>query len=452
MKNTSKALLPLLPTLMILASASAYAQDAPTPTDSSQAPAASEGILPVPDYTGDWTERPALTGDWGGLRQKWAEKGFTFQLDWYQVYQDVVNGGVEEGGESATNLDYRMTFDLMRMGLVPGAVLSVRAQSRWGNTVDGTSGLLLPVNTYSFFPYSPDPGEDIDITVTELNWLQFLSDQFGVVLGKITTMGSSNEFMGGEGRSQFMNFQFMFSPVVAQLAPYSTLAAGALWLPNKSVTVSSNLLNTTDASTTSGFDDIGEGTTWATNISYLGSLNDLPGGGTVGFYYGFDGEFAGVGGINIPPGGGVTVDTESTSWALNWSGWQYLFAEDSGTPVDPSNGRQDLQGLGTFLQVGIGDHGTNPVSWSIAGGLSGRGSIPGRDDDTWGAGYFFNDLQDLDLGAVVELDDTTQGIELYYDISLIEALSLTLDAQWTQSALPDVDNATILAARMNVSF
>jgi porin len=445
-----------LPTFLVLAvlivSPSARAQEASAPAEDDQSATAPEGILPVPDYTGDWTERPALTGDWGGLRQKWAENGFTFALDWYQVYQDVVDGGIEEGGEFSTNLDYRMGFDLMRMGLVPGAVLSVRAQSRWGDTVNGNSGVLLPVNAYSAFPSSSDVDGDVDIAVTELNWLQFLSEQVGVVLGKITTMGNSNEFMGGEGRTQFMNFQFMFSPVLAQLAPYSTLAAGVVWMPSERVTVGSNLLNTTDSSTTSGFDDIGDGATWATTVEYLASLNDLPGGGTIGFYYGFDGDFAGIGGINIPPGGAVTVEEEETAWALSWSGWQYLTAEDGGATVDPRNGRQDLQGLGVFLQLGLGDEDTNPVSWSVGVGLAGRGTIPGRDNDTWGIGYFYNDLQDLDLGAIVELDDNTQGLEIYYDIHLIEALSITLDAQWMESGLSDVDEATILAARMNVSI
>ena len=69
-------------------------------------------------------------------------------------------------------------------------------------------------------------------------------------------------FSGGEGRTQFMNMQFLWSSAFAQVAPYSTLAVGGVWAPAPQVYVSSILMNTADSSTTSGFDDIGDGTTW----------------------------------------------------------------------------------------------------------------------------------------------------------------------------------------------
>ena len=180
-----------------------------------QVTAAPTGILPVPDYSGAPGSRTNLTGDWGGKRQEWAEDGFTFNLRWFQVGQGIVNGGAEEHWTYVTNLDYYFNFDLARMGLVPGAVVSVRGQSRFGNTVNGDTGLILPVNTYSYFPLTSELDENLPIALTEFNWLQFLSAEFGVLLGKITTMSSANEFASGEGRSQFMNFQLMYSGVTA---------------------------------------------------------------------------------------------------------------------------------------------------------------------------------------------------------------------------------------------
>jgi porin len=373
------------------------------------------------------------------------------EFDWYQAYQDIVDGGIREGSESSTNLDYRLTLDLMRMGVVPGALVTVRAQSRFGDTVNGDSGVLLPVNMYSSFPLSSDDDGDVDFAITEFNWTQFLSEKFGLLAGKVTTTGTANEFMGGQGRSQFMNFQFNFAAPTAQLAPYSTLAIGGLWMPSPNWTVSTLFMNLEDASTSSGFDDLGDGTTWATTVDYLGSLNELPGGGSFGFYYGYDADFASIGGLNFDPGTGISMDSKSSAWALSWSGWQYLLAEKGAAAVDPRNGKQDLQGLGVFAMLGIADEDTNPVSWSVAAGLSGRGSIPGRDDDTWGAGYFYNDLQDLDLGPLV-FRDSTSGIEVYYDIALMGSASLTLDAQWTRSAFPSLDDATILGLRLNARF
>jgi hypothetical protein len=65
-----------------------------------------------------------------------------------------------------------------------------------------------------------------------------------------------------------MNANFIFNPTLALRLPYSTLAAGLIWMPiplgsRGGITVSSTVLNTADSSTTTGFDDFGEGTTLA---------------------------------------------------------------------------------------------------------------------------------------------------------------------------------------------
>jgi porin len=378
--------------------------------DDPVASTADQGILPVPDYSGEIGARANLTGDWGGVRQDWADRGVTMAFDWYQAYQDISDGGLKEGSENSTNLDYRLTLDLMRMGLVPGALVRVRGQSRFGDTVNDNSGVLLPVNMYSTFPFSSDDDEDVNFAITELNWLQFLSDQFGLLAGKITTLATTNEFMGGEGRSQFMNFQLSFSAAIAQLAPYSTLAVSAIWMPSPSWSVTTTLMNLKDASATSGFDDIGDGTTWATTAGYQTSLNKLPGGGSMSFYYGFDADFAEIRGVPIGPGSdGASRGSKSEAWASSWNGWQYIYVENNSGAVDPGNGRQDLEGLGLFAQVGIADKDTNPITWSLSIGLSGRGTIPGRDADTWGVGYFYNDLQDHDRN-LFELENSTMGL------------------------------------------
>ena len=133
------------------------------------------GVTPHVDYSGDFWTRPALTGDWGGARQWLADHGVTAEVEWFQVGQGVVSGGVEKRGTYVTNLDYTLTIDLMRMGLIPGALLSVRGQSRFGDTVNGQSGLLMPVNTYSYFPFTTTLDKNVSIALTELNYLQFLT-------------------------------------------------------------------------------------------------------------------------------------------------------------------------------------------------------------------------------------------------------------------------------------
>jgi porin len=414
---------------------------------------ATEGLLPIPEYSGDWKTREFLSGDWGGTRGKWANKGLTFDFHWLQAGQGVVSGGVDEGWAYVTNLDYYINLDLMRMNVLPGALISFRAQSRFGATVNGDTGLLLPVNTYSYFPFTTETDDDVPFTITELNYTQFFSEKFGLLLGKVTTMNTANEFAGGQGRTQFMNFQFSYSAVFAQVVPYSTLAVGAVWLPSPKVTVTSMFMNTKDASTNSGFGDIGDGTAWWSSVDYQYRAGRLPGGGTVGFVFAFDGDFARIGGINIDPGLGISIEKKSEAWAGTWSAWQYVYLKGEAPElIDPTDGRQDLEGLGVFLILGLADKSTNPASFSVAAGLSGCGMIPSRGNDTYGLGYFYNDLQDPRSIALIELGGSTQGLEVYYNLAIVRSIALSFDFQWTQSAIRRIDDAIVLGARLNVRF
>ena len=446
------------PTAVVLVCVSAVAFG--QVVDSADAKAASagtpqpEGILPIPDYSGDLHSRRYLTGDWDGLRQEWANKGTSFRFEWFQAAQGVVDGGVNERRAYGTNLDLYADLDLGRMGILPGAAIAFRAQSRFGDTVNTDTGLLLPVNSYGAFPLTNPPDKNVDIAVTELNYTQFLSEQFGFLVGKITTMRGANEFAGGEGRSQFMNFQFLYPAVYAQLTPYSTLAVGGFWLPSSDVLVTSILMNTADASTTTGFDDIGDGVTWWNSVDVQWDLGGRPGGSTLGFLYAFDGDFAGIGGVNFNPGaGGLVVDRKTTAWALRWDGWQYLHAEpQAGARVDPRDGRQDLQGVGAFASVGLSDGDTNPVNWAASVGLSARGLIPDRDDDTMGVGYFYNRLQAPRRILSNPISRDAQGIEAYYSVAVLRSTELTFDVQWTNAAFSRVENSLALGARLNISF
>ena len=414
---------------------------------------ATEGMLPVPDYSGNWKTRPFLTGDWGGKRQELADKGFTFDVEWLQIGQGIVSGGRDTRSAYGTNLDYFAKLDLMRMGVLPGALISFRGQSRFGNTINQDTGLLLPVNTAGYFPLTATPDEDVPLAITELNYLQFFSDKLGLLLGKITTMTNANEFAGGEGRSQFMNFQFIYPAVFAQVAPYSTLAVAGLFLPSPKVSVSTILLNTKDSSTTSGFNDFGDGVSWWTSIDAQYRLGRLPGGITVGGIYAFNGDFLQIGGLNIDPGDGISLELKSESWAFIFSGWQYLFTKDEPPKIiDATDGRQDLEGLGIFFEVGLGDRATNPVQWSLIAGLSGRGLIPGRGNDTFGLGYFYNDNQDLRTIALSRLERPSQGLELYYNIEIANSIALTLDGQWARSAARRFDDSFVLGARLNINM
>lgn len=414
-----------------------------------------QGILPIPDYGGDIWDRPFLLGDPSGHRTEWANKGIQFEVDYTQTVQSVVSGGRDTGTQYGGNLDYLVRLDLMRMGLVKGGLVTIRAESRYGNSVNGNTGSILPVNTRSFFPLTKDVDDPIAITITDLNYTQFLSEQFLVQVGKIDTLsGDPNEFASGRGRSQFMNANFVFNSSLALRLPYSTLGASAVWMPTKQLTFVGSVFNTADSSTTSGFNEFGKGTSALGAVQLQYRLGELPGGMNLGGLYSWHQDFAAfTGELIFTPGQGFAVPKKKETWALYWSGWQYLLIKDpDDKPIDLMNGIADHQGLGLFWRLGCADQDTNPVRWSLSGGIGGRGLIPGRKDDTYGVGYFYTSIQGNRLSSLLGVRDNSQGGEAFYNIAITPAAHLTFDIQTSQSPFGRIDQGVLLGARFDLAF
>lgn len=412
-------------------------------------------VLPVPTYAGDWRSRPWLLGAWGGARQSLAEKGVQFDVQWNQTLQSVVDGGRSTGTRYGGSADYVMLLDLGRMGLVPKGMVKFRGESRYGEAVNDIAGPLLPVNADGFFPLASRVDEDIPFTITNLAYYQYFTDRFVVFAGKIDTLdGDPNEFASGRGNTQFLNTNFLFNPVILGLAPYSTLAAGMSWTISEHVSVTSSVCNTADSSTTSGFEDIGDGWTWSTEFGFKYSLGELPGGQTLGLVYAWDNDFVTLDDSFVfRPGEGISVTTQDDAWAVYWNGWQYVWTEEAAQrPIDLTNGEPDLQGFGLFARAGWVDDDVSPLSWSASGGVGGKGIIPGRDGDTFGVGYYYTKVQTLRLANALGADDHAQGFEAFYNIAITPAAHLTLDAQVVEAAAEDVDTGVIFGMRLNLRF
>jgi porin len=423
-------------------------------------PAAAErhtpaGLVPLIDYTGDIWTRPRLLGDLGGSRTDLANKGIQFDINFTQIMQSVVDGGLDTGTRYGGTIDYNIVFDLHRMGVLPGAIIKFRGESRYGESVNGIAGPILPVNADGSFPLTDELDEDIPFTITTLTYMQFLSEHIGFLIGKFDTIdGDPNEFASGRGTSQFMNGNLVFPTSPILMAPYSTLGAGIILVPAHGVTISSVVYNITDSSTTTGFGDIGDGAAWLTEAQFQYKLGELPGGQNIGFGYAFDSEFADLGGrLVFQPGQGLARATKDSTWAAYWSAWQYVWVnDDSEAPIDLMNGVQDRQGVGLFARFGFSDKDTNTIEWTASGGLGGKGIIPGRERDTCGVGVFYLSVQPDLLIERFGVGDHSQGLEAYYNLSITPATNLSFDLQIADSPLPDTDTAVILGLRLGLRF
>lgn len=440
------------------------ATDAPVtatdePSPDSSAHATPQGLLPIPDYSGDLWKRRALLGDLGGARTSLAEEGIQFGINWNQSVQSVVGGGLDSKTAYGGKLEYNLSLDLMRMGVVPGGLVELRGESRYGESINGDTGSLLPVNSDFFFPLADELDAGVPFFLTTLTYTQFFSESFAIFAGKFDTLnGDPNEFAAGRGLTQFQNLNFLFTPAPLVTVPYATLGAGLVFKPTPDVTFTTSFFTTSDASGTTGFSGIGDGWTWSGEAQVQYRAGHLPGGFNVGGSYAWDNDFATANRrYTFRPGQGIIAEPDKdTSWAMYASTWQYLFVEDADqvrdAPLDLLNGVPDLQGIGLFARVGFADEDTNPLEFAFSVGLGGRGVIPGRDDDLFGVGYFNNEPQSLRLQQIADIPNNTQGFEAFYNVAITPAMGLTFDVQLVEPATNTLDTAMVLGLRLLVRF
>jgi porin len=418
-----------------------------------------QGIVPIPDYTSgnasSWRLREYATGDWGGSRSTLAEQGLTLDLRSYHLTQSILEG--PRDGEEALGGRLQLTgnLDLDRMGLVRGGLLTFRAESRYGDSVNAEAGALLPVADLMYFPKT-DPAEDtVPLAVTEFLYTQFLSKQVGVFVGKFIVLGGdSNEFAGGDGTTQFVGHPFTSASVTATFNPYATMGGGVFFMPTPELTWSSSLYASRDSSTTAGFDTLDDGLVWSTAVAQQYRIGDRPGGVRATFQYAFDRDFVDLQGQFVLPGS-VTLPRTRDSWAAFVNGWQYLAVfDESEQPIRVQDGRADRRGIGVFARLGTADHDTNPIQWTASFGVGGRGLDASRPNDTFGLGYAWSDIGSVPFENLTSrlIAGTAQRLEAYYSFGLTPATDLTFDVQWADSLFARRDSSLLFGVRLGVRF
>ncbi|NLH16674.1 MAG: carbohydrate porin [Phycisphaerae bacterium] len=412
-------------------------------------PAAS--VAPAPEPGSVWrqiAEWPALTGDWGGARTKLQEAGITFNIDAVQSYQGVLHGGTNKSWKYGGSMDYRFKFDLHKMGLWQGAFIDIQLEHQFGEFINGDTGTLLATNTDGAFPL-PDYRE---VTVPEFKYTQFLSESIAVFLGKINSLdGDDNVFAGGRGKTNFMHQNFVVNPAGLRTVPYSTLGAGAaIFFPDvlakDPAILSFMVLGANGQPNTSGFSrDFDDGQTYVVAYRQPTRFFNQSGSHTFSGTYGTK-EYtlltqdprlilAGLIGYPVSP-------VQDESWSFMYNMHQYLYTESQ----DPT------QGFGIFGRFGTADAETNPIEHFYSIGIGGKGLIDGRDNDTFGVGYFYAELSDR-FGRVVDRDfGDTQGLEIFYNFEITKWLHVTPDFQIIEPSAKNVDTAYAAGLRVKIDF
>ena len=430
-------------------------------------------------WGGDLASRPRLTGDWGGVRDDMAKKGVVLDLDLYWMPQWITSGGKNEESGAWGNAIATLNVDTQKAGLWPGGFFKVQTVTSFGDNVMRDTGAMVPANISWMLP---NPAET-DTGLQEFTYTQFLSQHFGVFLGKINAIAPTN-VLHGDYTTGFLNTGINM-PLALAMVPLSAYGAGALYLPSHDVTLAAMVL---DANGTIMNDDLGDAFEDGVMALASADLKVKPGGlpghqnltlawsnkdrtsliqdpvnianmlltthfpllGDPGPILGEILEAYPVVGAPQP------LNQESETWAAVYSFEQFLWQ-----PAGDSK-----RGIGMFFSAGMSDGKANPIKYSYSLGLVGKGVVPGRPRDDFGIGWARTEFSDdfvpylrdtFDLGL-----DHEDAVELYYNAAItpwlsispsfqiiLPALNKTLDANGN---FQDLDTTYLAGVRVGIRF
>jgi porin len=386
-------------------------------------------------------ETPQLFGDWLGVRPLLVDNGVTVWADNTSFLIGNATGGVQQDLDFGGHGDYVLNFDCGKLGIQEGMFVKVRAEHRFGETITSDVGCFISPTLIADLPIF---GSE-QVYITNVLITQMLGDSLAVFAGKMDTLdGDMNAFAHGRGKTQFSNMAFVFNPIVGATVPYSTLGAGfAVLRDNESIFIFS-VLNSTDTTNTSGFEQLfNDGLLLSASLRLPTRFGGLPGhqllGGTWNnqTYRSISEAYIEYPDVAIPPTRG--------SWCLYWNFDQYLVVDAD----------EPLRGWGPFGRAGIADDNTSPLAWFLSFGIGGNVPAPSRPDDTFGIGWYYGGMSSQ-IGPLITSQfgpiGNGQGIECFYNYQWTPAIRLTPDLQFLVPALKNVDPSLILGVRAQLIF
>lgn len=407
----------------------------------------SDSALPAAEYD-SFDERFEVTDDLFPTKDRWFERGVTFDTNLTQFYQGVASGGKDRVFEYGGKLDYYLDIDGDKSGLGDGFLISIHAETRYGEDINADTGMLTFANFNMAFPKA---GEN-STGVTRFIVSQSLSDECVVFAGKINTLDDFElNFTGDNGIDRFMNSGIVANIINARTVPYSTYGTGFSVVRDQAAGFSFVVRDPNNHATTCDVNEL-----FADGVLLSGTVKvpvvpfGLPGNRNFGVNWNSR-QFTSVDPSSyiIVPGQGIVAGEVSGSWATWFNFDQYLWVSESDPTV----------GWGLFGMTGVSDGDPNPIGWNATLGVGGSSLLPGRQCDTFGLGYFHvglsNEFKALLSGplappGLAQRDE--QGVELFYNTSLKRWCRLTSDLQIVQPSTIALDTTVVVGMRLEMGF
>jgi len=382
-----------------------------------------------------------LTGKWWDKRDSLEERGIEFEAAVTQFYQGTASGGLRQKFFYSGHGDYELGLDLEKLLGIDGLKLDLGVEHRFGQTVNGFTGTgsSIPV---AILPNLPEP-DNKHLALTRVTFKQELSEQYEVFFGKLDTLEfDTNAFADGKGRDRFFSTAFNYNPIATRTVPFSTLGVGFSVMNEGERFLTLAVLDTEDTATTIGIDELfAEGAVILAEISiptyFFGRRGNQRFAGTwsIAVYDTLSQE----GRVEFPK---IGIEPKKGSWSLLWNFDQLLWSD----PCDCE------RGWGLFGRGGISDGNPNPIEWFLSLGIGGDSFLPGRDEDSFGIGWYYVGMSNKFDPVVSSFFANGQGVEIYYRVTVTEHFHISPDLQIVKPNTAGIDTSIIPGLRAQIDF
>jgi porin len=415
---------------------------------SGQEPKPSPPAAPKPEP--NFLTQPELTGDWGGTRSGWKEKGVELEFLYTQFVQGITSGGLDERGAGTGKFQTAFKFDLGKLAGWNFWSAEVKTETRFGGPLLTGTGALNPVNTSALIPTASGNTFTISaVNITKLFPIDLKKGELiAVSLGRFNFFDLIDEdFFGGRGIDRFLNMAQIGPLTVLREVPIITNAVNFAYIRGGEPFITFTLLDPNDHSLDPGLSDLfSDGVSLVPSIhfpvKYFGksAKHSFGGAVTTKLYTPFDA----IRQIIIPGPPVFPVEPQRGSWSASYTFRQYIVE------------RSRKDGWGLFSQIAFANKSTSPISRFVNVGIGGNGLFSRRPEDEFGFAYAHTDLSDVLKDNIDPLNvrrlRAEHQVEMFYNFRITPWLRLTADLQILRPTRLIADTAIVPGARLEVIF
>ncbi|MEM9255749.1 MAG: carbohydrate porin [Pseudomonadota bacterium] len=409
-------------------------QTPPLPHFRKKHPVKTTGLGPADVPPKPWSQWQTMTGDWGGTRSDWVKKGVLWELVYSAEVMSRISGGdkSEDDTSGLGNADLTLTLDTGSLGWWKGGTFFFYLQNMVGdgNEInDAAGGPLAPISTFD---------SDDFTQVSAYYYEQQLCD--GSCRIKFGKHDANSEFVAMDITGEYINAGF--SPPAN--IPMPTFPDPALGLvvevdPSSALYVRAGVYGADLDGQSLGDSGLFEGDT----ISFLESgwttaaMQRYAGTYSLGAWY------TTLETAEVVPDSNPDAENRDDNYGVYLMVSQPLYLE-------PSANDASGPGLVAFFEYSWAPESRNAVAEEYALGAMYTGLFPSRTTDELGFGVTLITPSD-NLGPNGPTEDQT-NYELFYKANLTPWLYIQPDVQWVDSVGGTNEDATVIGARVGITF